>query len=341
MVEKSMKQRVFIVTGAAGFLGSNVCRQLVKRGEKVRAFVVPNDKGTKYLPKEVEIIEGDLCNKESLDRLFDIPNDQTIEVIHCASIVTVDPAYNPTVMKVNVDGTKNIIEQCSARKNFGKLVYVSSTGCIPELPHGQAIKEIRYFSTESLMDCYSQSKALATQAVLDAATNGLDACVVHPGGILGPEDYAIGHTTKTLIQIIKGEMSAAIDGTFNLCDVRDLANGIIAAVDRGRSGECYILANDAVSFRDFAKLISEESGCKRMKLFLPGKLAYFLAEMIEKRAKKSGKKPLMTTYAVYNLIRNNVFDSSKARRELGYSTRSYRETIRDEINWLKSIGELS
>jgi dihydroflavonol-4-reductase len=220
-----------------------------------------------------------------------------------------------------------------------KLVYVSSTGCIPELPKGTAIKEVEHFSAKGLIDCYSQSKALATQAVLDACENGLNACIVHPSGILGPEDFAVGLTTKVLAQIINGEMNAAIAGSFNLCDVRDLASGVIGAADKGISGECYILANESVSFKDFARLISDESGCKRMRFFIPSSIAYHIASHMEKKAaKKKGGKPSMTTYAVYNLARNNVFDSTKAKTELGYKTRPYRETIHDEVVWMKSAG---
>lgn len=328
--------KMYLVTGAAGFLGGRIVRQLVDRGETVRAFVLPNDKAEKFVPKEAEICEGDLCDEASLKRFFDVPAEQNFIVIHCASIVTVNPEYSQKVMDVNYGGTVNIIEECKKHANFEKLVYVSSTGCIPELPKGQAIKEIEHFSPKGLPDCYSQTKALATQAVLDAASDGLNACVVQPSGILGPEDFAVGHTTKVLEQIIKGEMPAGIDGTFNLCDVRDLATGTIAAADKGRKGECYILGNEAVSFRDFTKIVSEESGCKKVHFFLPGRIAYWIAALMEK-TDKSGK-PRMTTYAVWNLMRNNVFDSSKAREELGYHTRSYRETMHDEIQWMKAEG---
>ena len=332
------ENRMYLVTGAAGFLGGTICRQLAERGERVRALVLPGDKAMQYVPQGVEIIEGDLCDEASLQRFFAVADDTRLVVIHCASIVTVNPEYSQKVMDVNHGGTLNILGQCKAHAGFEKLVYVSSTGCIPELPKGQSIKEIDHFSPEGLPDCYSQAKALATQAVLDAAREGLNACVVHPTGIMGPEDYAVGHTTRVLAQIINGEMAAAIAGTFNLADVRDLAAGTLAAADRGRRGECYILGNDAVSFKDFTRLVSEESGCRRVRFFLPGKVAFWLAKQQERSASKKGTRPQMTAYAVWNLMRNNVFDSSKARRELGYSTRPYRETMHDEIQWMKQAG---
>lgn len=337
-----MNNKMYLVTGAAGFLGGTICRQLVERGERVRAFVLPNDRAMKYVPKEAEIVEGDLCDKESLKRFFAASEGMDIVVLHIASIVTVSPEFNQKVMDVNVGGTKNIIELCLATKGFQKLVYCSSTGAIPELPKGQKIREVNHFEEEKVVGCYSQSKALASQMVLDAAEKqGLNACVVHPSGILGPEDFAVGETTKTVIDIINGAMPMGIDGSFNLCDVRDLAQGTIAAADKGQKGECYILGNEEVSFKAFSKMLVQEAGCKKIKAFLPIGVANFLAKIIEKQAKKKGKKPVMTTFSVYNLARNNAFDSSKAKRELGYTTRSYEETIRDEVQWLKKAQKIA
>lgn len=337
-----MAETMYLVTGAAGFLGGTICRQLIDRGDKVRAFVLPNDKAMKFVPKEAEIVEGDLCDMESLRRFFAVPEGVQTIVLHIASIVTVNPDYSQKVMDVNVGGTKNIIDLCLEHKECKKLVYCSSTGAIPELPKGQKIKEVNEFDETKVLGCYSQSKALATQAVLDAVRErGLNACVVHPSGILGPEDYAVGETTGVVIQIINGEMPAGIAGSFNLCDVRDLAQGTILAADKGKQGSCYILGNDEVSFRDFAKILAKESGCKPMRFFLPVGMANFMAGILEKQAKKSGKRPLMTTFSVYNLARNNDFDSTKAKRELGYTTRSYADTMRDEIKWLKDTHKIA
>ena len=338
----SKTNKMYLVTGAAGFLGSTVCRKLVERNEKVRAFVLEGDKSAKYLPEEVEIAYGDLCNKDDLERFFETPEDTEVIVLHIASIVTVNPDYSQKVMDVNVGGTENIIEMCKEHK-VSKLVYCSSTGAIPEEEKG-TIRECEGsipLDPERIKGCYSLSKAMATNVVLKAAKEGLNACVVHPSGILGPEDFAMGETTKTLVDIINGEMPAGIDGSFNLCDVRDLADGLIGAADKGKSGECYILGNEPVSFKDFTKLVSEESGCKQMKFFLPISVAKLIAGVLEKKAKKTGEKPLMTTFSVYNLARNNRFDSSKASKDLGYTTRSYRETIRDEIRWLKETGKIA
>lgn len=333
-----MSKPIYLVTGAAGFLGSTICRQLVEKGERVRGLI---HRTAPALPEEVEIFRGNLSDKESLKDFFTVPEGEETIVLHIASVVSVTPEYDERVVNANVGGTNNIIDLCLEHPECKKLVYCSSTGAIPELPKGQPIKEVNKFEPDKLQDCYSQTKAQATQNVLDAVKErGLKACVVHPSGILGPVDWSVSETTGTLINIIKGEMPAGIDGSFNLSDVRDLANGTILAAEKGRIGECYILANAEITFREFCKILAEESGCKQVKMFLPIKLAYMFGRIAEMHAKRTGKKALMTTFSVYNLARNNTFDYSKAEKELGYTTRPCRDTIRDEVAWLKEVGKI-
>ncbi len=334
--------RYYLLTGAAGFLGTNICMQLLEKGCKVRALVLPNDKSVKFIPEEVEVVFGDLTDAASLEPFFTIPEGCTSVIIHCASMVTVNPNYSEKLMAVNVGGTRNIITKVLNHPECEKMVYVSSTGAIPEQPHGTRIKEVDKFDPcdpRKVVGAYSQSKAKATQMVLDAVrVMGLKACVVHPSGILGPNDHAIGETTGTLLQIIKGEMPMGMQGSFNLCDVRDLAAGTIAAIDRGRIGECYILANETVTLKEMCEMLHAECNAKQIKFYLPLDLADKIAAGLEKQAEKTGKMPLMTTFSVYNLARNNEFDYSKAQQELGYTTRSYQETIHDEVQWMIAEG---
>ena len=335
-------ERYYLLTGAAGFLGTNICMQLLEKGCKVRALVLPNDKSVKFIPEQVEVVLGDLTDINSLDAFFHVPEGCTSVVIHCASMVTVNPNYSEKLMAVNVGGTRNIITKVLNHPECEKMVYVSSTGAIPEQPHGTKIKEVYKFDPcdpKLVVGAYSQSKAKATQMVLDAVNvMGLKACVVHPSGILGPNDHAIGETTGTLLQIIKGEMPMGMQGSFNLCDVRDLAAGTIAAVDKGRVGECYILANEPVTLKEMCDMLHAECNAKQIKFYLPLDLADKIAAGLEKQAEKTGKMPLMTTFSVYNLARNNEFDYSKAQEELGYTTRSYAETIHDEVQWMIAEG---
>lgn len=334
-----MKNRIYLVTGAAGFLGSNVCAQLLERGERVRAFVLEGDKAAKYIPEEVEIFYGNLCNKASLESFFTVAEGVETVCIHVASMVTVNPYYRKAVLDVNVGGTENIIDLCLAHAECQKLVYVSSTGAIPELPHGQKIKEVKEVNLDKVEGWYSKSKAMATNNVYTAIRErGLKACVVYPTGIMGPNDYAISETTSTIIKIIKGQMPIGIDGSFNMVDVRDLAAGCIATADKGSIGEGYILGNEVIRFKTLSKIIAQESECKPIKFFLPIWVAEMIARKMEKRAAKTGEMPLMTTFSVYNLKRNNQFDYSKATKELGYTTRPLELTLKEQIKWLKQNG---
>jgi dihydroflavonol-4-reductase len=256
-------------------------------------------------------------------------------------MVTVNPKYRKVVLDVNVGGTENIVDLCLEHKECRKLVYVSSTGAIPERPKKEKIKEVTEFDLDKVEGWYSKSKAMATANVLTAVKErGLNASIVYPTGIFGPNDYSMSETTSTIVKIINGKMPVGIDGSFNLVDVRDLAAGCIAAVDKGRAGEGYILGNEVITLKKMSKLLCQELGCKPIKFFLPIRMAEAIARKMEKDAAKKGEVPMMTTFSVYNLKRNNKFDYSKAERELGYTTRPLEETLRDEAQWLLENGKI-
>ena len=120
--------RIYLLTGAAGFLGSNICLQLLEKGCRVRALVLPNDKSVKYIPSQVEVVLGDLTDAESLEPFFTVPEGCTSVIIHCASMVTVDPAYSDKLMAVNVGGTRNIITKVLAHPECEKMVYLYFCG---------------------------------------------------------------------------------------------------------------------------------------------------------------------------------------------------------------------
>lgn len=334
-----MDERVYLVTGAAGFLGGTIVRELVAQGKRVRAFVLAGDPAIKYIPEEAEVVEGNLCDIDSLEPLFSVPEGTKTVMLHIASFISVKPDFDQRLIDINVGGCKNVINKCLEHPECEKMVYCSSIGAIPELPMGTPIPEVDYFDETEVVGWYSKSKALASQEVLDAVHHrGLNACIVHPSGIMGPGDYAMGEITHTLIDILSGKLTSGIDGTFNIVDVRDLAQGCIAAVDHGRCGECYILANEVILFRDFVNMAIDECGGKEIEVFIPTNIASVMGVVMEAAAKITGDEPLLTTFNIYNLKRNNEFDTSKARAELGYTTRPYEETIHDMVTWLTEQG---
>lgn len=329
--------KVYILTGAAGLLGSNISRQLIDNGETVRALVLDGDPAARYVPSEARIVSGDLLNLESLEELFTVPEDSEVYVIHCASIVTLNPNPSPKVHAVNVDGTQNIIDKCLEHK-VKKLVYVSSTGAIPELPHEQKIREVDHFlPTDGLVGYYSVTKAEASQLVLDAvkAHPELDASIVHPSGICGPNDYSFGPVAQVVSQYINGEMKIGLEGTFNSVDVRDLAAGVIACCHKGGRGECYIMSSELVTMRELYDIINRAADLDIHAGILSKGVANIAVKLLKVQSKVTGKEPLLNEFALYNLTRNNDFDCTKAQRELGFSCRPFEETIRDEVVWLR------
>lgn len=335
-------RNIYLLTGAAGLLGSNISRQLLEAGNTVRALVLKGDPAAQYVPREAQVVFGDLLDHASLEELFTVPEGSEVVVIHCASIVTLNPDPSPKVHAVNVDGTRNIVEMC-LRHRVKKLVYISSTGAIPELPHGQKISEVDHFlPTDSLVGYYSVTKAEATQLVLDAVREHpeLDASVVHPSGICGPNDFSYGPVAKFILDYAGGGMKAGIAGTFNSVDVRDLAAGVIACCQKGRRGECYVMSNEMVTMEEMFQIINEAAGLHYHPSVLSPRTAHWAAKLLSLGSHLTGKPALLTDFAIYNLTRNNDFDCSKAQRELGFSCRPFAETIQDEVNWLMEIGKI-
>src|SRR5574344_1574965 len=330
--EQTMNREMYLLTGAAGLLGSSIIRQLVAQHKSVGALVLKGDPAVKYVPREAELVTGDVCDIPSLERFFTVPEDTDSIMIHCASIVTVNPNPSKKVHDVNVNGTKNIVDLC-IQHHVKKLVYISSTGAIPEQPAGTAISEVNHFDPSKVVGYYSVTKAEATQYVLDAVKNHpeLDASVVHPSGICGPDDYSFGPVCQFLIKYGNGERNTAIEGSFNSVDVRDLAAGVIACCTKGRRGECYIMSNSLVSMKDMCDILNRTMGMHQKTRILSVRTARLAAKLLGIVSRITGKPTPLTDFAIYNLVRNNNFDCTRAQTELGFRCRPFEETIADEV----------
>ena len=189
---------LYIVTGAAGNLGSAIVRNLVSKQFHVRAFVLRGEEAAKHLPKEAEVIEGDVTDIESLETLFaNIPENTSVFCIHCAAMVSVSSLVAEKIWHVNVDGTQYIIDKC--REYNARLIFIGSTGAVPEQPMGTAIKEVDHYDPNAVIGLYDQTKAASCQLVLDAINNGeIDGCLILPSGISGPKDYTFGNVAGVI-----------------------------------------------------------------------------------------------------------------------------------------------
>ncbi len=213
----------YLVTGATGFLGRAVVEALARRGTRVHALVLQNDPYINLLPKEVHTVIGDVCAKNSLADFFADADSRTC-VIHCAGIVSVASRPGPRLYQVNVGGTRQLLQQCMAHK-VGKLVYVSSVHAIPEKPKGCLITEDCKFSPGLVDGDYAKSKATATELVYDAAACGLNASIVFPSGIIGPDDLQGGASPQWQDPFLPGSCLSpfAADMTLWMCGMWQMA----------------------------------------------------------------------------------------------------------------------
>lgn len=328
----------YLVTGAAGHLGWTVTQALLARGDSVRVLVLPSDAHAPQLPDNVQVFVGDVRDPATLEPCFETDANTALTVIHCAAIVTIASGFQQIVYDVNVTGVKNIVDLC-VKHRVKKLVHVSSVHALPTPPKGEGICETDHFDPAKVVGLYAQTKAEATEYVMEAVRKKeLDASVVHPSGICGPNDFSHGHLTQLVRDWHDGRLTAGIRGGYDFVDVRDVADGIIACCDKGRKGECYLLTNRYVSVEEIFETLYDLGGHKHIRTFIPLWFIKLVAPMAEFYYKCIKQKPLFTSYSVYTLESNSEFSHEKATRELGYTPRLFRDTLRDTMDWCAQAG---
>lgn len=334
-------KKIYIVTGANGFLGNNVIRKLIKTdtGAEIRALVLEGDDPVSLRGLDCKIFYGDVTKKESLKDIFNVDKDDDVCVIHCASYVYIKAKKNPDVKRVNVGGIKNIVDEV-LRIN-AKLVYVSSVHAIPELDGNKEMSEVVSFNPDSVHGIYAKTKAEASEYVLKAVREkGLNACIVQPSGIIGPYDFGKTHLTQMIIEFGNGRLKACVKGKYDFVDVRDVADGVIAAIEKGEKGECYVLSNKQVYIRDILDIVAEVMGKKKIKTMVPIWLAKLGAPICEAYYNLKKKTPLFTSYSLYTITSNSNFSHKKADEKLGYSNRDFYDTIKDTVEFLIEQGRI-
>ncbi len=325
----------YLVTGAAGFLGKVIVNKLVKMGRKVRALVLPGDAAAEMLPAGVELVRGDVSDDSTLDEFFAGELDRSC-VIHCAGIISIASKRDPRLWRVNVGGTKNIIDRC-LKHGLARVVCVSSVHAVPEKPRGQTTCEPGSFAPRLVRGHYAKSKAEGAQYALAAAEKGLNVSTVHPSGIIGPYDDNKGSITSTVISFCSRRLPTASRGGYDFADVRDVADGIISCCDSGRSGESYILSGNYASLKDILSHISR-AGYGREPKYLPLWMVKMTACFIELYSLARRRPLFLTPYSAYVLGSNARFSHAKATRELGYRPRALGSTLDDMLKWLTGVG---
>lgn len=321
-----------IITGAAGHLATTIIEKLADSNYTMRGLLLPGENGVKQ--DNIKYYEGDITRPESLDQLFERLEPKETIVLHTAAIISIQDKVSPAVQKVNVEGTKNVIAKCK-QYHVKRLVYVSSVHALPEPDKISMIYEVDHFDKNAVEGAYAITKAEATQAVLDAGKEGLDVVVLHPSGIVGPGDKGRNHIVQMVQMYVRGKMPAGVSGGFDFVDVRDVADGIISALQKGRSGECYILSNRFVPVSELTAFMRMATGRKNHKSIVPLWVAKAVAPAFEWYAKVTHTRPIFTKYALATMEMNGHYCHDKATMELGYRPRDMKYTIKDTIDWLQ------
>ena len=321
-----------VVTGATGHIGNILVKRLQERGDEVTAFVLPREDISSIKSYTTRIAYGDIRDEQSLEYAFE---GQDV-VFHLAGIVDIgsNRKMKRLMHEVNVQGVRNVVAACRSA-NVRRLVYTSSVHAITELPHGQTIAEIKVFNPSTVKGFYAKSKAEATACVLQAAKEGLDAVVVHPAGVIGPEDHQLSNMGQMVLDFLKGTLRAYISGGYNFVDVRDVVEGIINASEKGERGECYILSGEYHSVHDMLRVMEDITAIKAPRARIPRWIAYVTSPFAELHYRIHHQKPLFTAYSIATLSTNSDFSSAKAIKVLGYTVTPFRKTMEDTITWMR------
>ena len=332
--ERRAPRSTVLVTGASGFLGSAIAGALRARGHGVRVLARPSSPRTNLNATDV-VCEGDLRDRASLAAalkgaryLFHVAADYRLW------------ARNPEeIQRSNVEGTRLIMEEALSA-GVERIVYTSSVATL-KLTDGAASTEANPLADGEGIGTYKRSK-VAAERLVEAMIqrNGLPAVIVNPSTPIGPRDVRPTPTGRIIVEAASGRMPAFVDTGLNLAHVDDVAAGHIAALDRGRIGERYILGGDNVFLADMLADIARLVGRRPPKLKLPRKMLYPIAYGAELLATFRGVEPFITMDGLRMARHHMFFDDSKARRELGYVSRPYVEGLADAITWFRAHGHL-
>lgn len=318
---------MWLVTGATGHIGNVLVRKLLERGEKVRVLIPPGENREPLDGLHVEALEGDVLN---LDAVFE--SMRGIKgIFHLAGVISIMPGANPFVRKVNVDGTKNIL-RAAREKKIDKLIYTSSIHAIQRVEDGVINENIPY-DMNNPYGAYDRSKAEATLEVLHAAQTGLEAVVACPTGVIGPYDYRGSMMGAVIHDAATAKPTLYVDGAYDFVDVRDVADGLIIAAEKGKRGESYILSGQKISVRYMLETVREVTGKNFFQMKIPFDLAKFAALFTPMYYQMAHATPRFTPYSLEVLKSNSNISHAKASRELGYQPRSLYESIRDTVKW--------
>ena len=322
-----------VVTGATGHLGTVLVRLLADSGTTVRCVARPGSTSPGLELAGVERIDAGLHEAGPLE---DAMRGATV-VYHVAGRISLDSSDAAELHRVNVDGTRSVLV-AAARVGVGRVVHVGSIEAFHLDDDPCPVTEDRPIDPDHTIMEYGRSKALGIRVALEAAARGMDVVVCCPTAIVGPPDYRVSAIGRFFRDFLNGRLPAYIDGGFDFVDVRDVAAGLVAAAERGASGRVYLLSGEYVTVPAMIEMMQTESGVRRPLLQLPIPLIAPFLPAVEGAARLAGRRTRFTAASLKLLALGVRVDSSRARAELGYTTRPIRETVADTVRWFREHG---
>jgi dihydroflavonol-4-reductase len=332
---------VVAVTGATGHLGTVLVRELLGRGERVRYIAragsrVPTLDEGERVDLAAERVEGGLFDRAALVRAFDGAD----VVYHCAGRVSFSPGNDAELYRVNVEGTRSVLAAARAA-GVRRFVHVGSVEAFPLSSGEDPVSERHGIDPERTVLAYGRTKA---QGMLDAlaATDGtMNVVVCAPTAFIGPPDYRRSALGAFVLDYLRRRLPAYVDGGFDFVDVRDVADAVVRAGERGANGRVYLLGGEYATIPRIIGMLEEASGVRRPLLNLPVRAILPFAGIVHLYYRLTGKPPRFTRESLELLSLGVRVDSSRAQEELGYAPRPLRETLADTIGWFVEQGFVS
>ena len=322
-----------LVTGATGFVGANLVRELLKDGTAVRVLVRPESPRTTIKGLDVEEVLGNLQDRDSLRHAL-----KGCQVLyHVAAHYSLWSRDAAQMYQANVEGTRNILE-VALEQGIERVVYTSTVGALGIPKNGLPGNEETPVTLQEMVGDYKRSKFLAEREADRIARLGLPIVIVNPSAPVGPWDVKPTPTGRMIVDYLKGQMFGYIHTGLNLVHVRDVARGHILAARTGRVGEKYILGNQNLTLREIFTKLQQISEIPAPRMRIPYPVALLASCASELYARVRRQNPQIPLTGVRMARKIMFFDPTKAIRELQFPQTPVEEALREAVEWYWTHG---